>query len=110
MNTINSGHTPWSTVEKISFRFLFVFFGLFMIVENNGAFPFFELLMKYPTQFLQQFVVWLGENVLKLPYKITYFTAGSGDTTYDYVLLLCCFVTALISCLVWSFLDRKNNG
>jgi hypothetical protein len=110
MITLVSPDTRWTVIERVSFRFFFVFFGLFIIVENNGAFPFFDFLMKVPTELLQKFVVWLGENVLKLPYKITYFTAGSGDTTYDYVLLLCCFVTALISCVVWSLVDRKNNS
>ena len=102
--------SPWSTTEKIAFRFFFVFFLLFIIVENNGAFPFFDWFMTYPTEWLHAFIVWAGENILKLPYKITYFTYGSGDTTYDYVLVLFAFITALVSCVIWTLLDRNSTG
>jgi hypothetical protein len=102
--------TPWTSSEKINFRFLFVFFLLFIIVENNGAFPFFEVLMKYPTEWLHAFVVWLGKYVLRLPYDIVHFTYGSGDTTYDYVLVLSCFVIAVVSTIVWSLADRNSEG
>ncbi|HEY0653919.1 MAG TPA: hypothetical protein VGD65_12360 [Chryseosolibacter sp.] len=100
----------WTTAEKVNFRFLFVFFILFIIVENNGAFPFFEILMHYPTEGLHAFVVWLGKNVLHLPYDIVHFTYGSGDTTYDYILVLCCFVVAAASTIIWSILDRSSAG
>jgi hypothetical protein len=100
----------WTSAERINFRFLFVFFLLFIIVENNGAFPFFEVVMQYPTEWLHSFVVWLGKYVLKLPYDIVHFTYGSGDTTYDYILVLCCFVVAVISTIVWSFIDRDTES
>jgi hypothetical protein len=100
----------WTPAEKINFRFLFVFFLLFIIVENNGAFPFFDVLMKYPTEGLHAFVVWLGKHVLRLPYDIVHFTYGSGDTTYDYILVLCCFVIAIISTIIWSLVDQRSDG
>lgn len=102
--------TPWTYGEKINFRFLFVFFLLFIIVENNGAFPFFDVVMQYPTEGLHAFVVWLGKHVLRLPYDIVHFTYGSGDTTYDYILVLCCFVLAVVATIIWSFLDRNSHG
>src|SRR3954465_10495982 len=96
MSLTTHDNSAWSAAEKISFRFFFVLFSMIIIVANNGAFPFFELIMQYPLEGLQQLVVWLGANVLHLSYPITYFTAGSGDTTYDYIVVLLCFVVALI--------------
>jgi hypothetical protein len=66
--------------------------------------------MQYPTEGLHTFVVWLGKHVLKLPYDIVHFTYGSGDTTYDYILVLCSFVIAVLTALVWSAVDRKSEG
>jgi hypothetical protein len=110
METLSPEVSRWTSAEKISFRFLFVFFLLFIIVENNGAFPFFENVMEYPTLGLHAFVVWLGKNVLHLPYDIVHFTYGSGDTTYDYILVLCCFVIAITSTITWSIVDKRSDG
>lgn len=110
MESLDPAMSRWTLAEKIIFRFLFVFFILFIIVENNGAFPLFDTLMVYPTEGLHAFVVWLGKHVLHLPYDIVHFTYGSGDTTYDYILVLCCFVVAVISTIVWSLLDRKTES
>jgi hypothetical protein len=110
MESLTPEVARWTSAEKINFRFLFVFFLLFIIVENNGAFPFFDVVMQYPTEGLHVFVVWLGKNVLKLPYDIVHFTYGSGDTTYDYVLVLCCFVIAVLSTIVWSIVDKNSES
>jgi hypothetical protein len=110
MESLSPEVSRWTLAEKINFRFLFVFFLLFIIVENNGAFPFFDVLMQYPTEGLHAFVVWLGKNVLRLPYDIVHFTYGSGDTTYDYILVLCCFVIAVISTIIWSLVDRESES
>src|SRR5438128_2641401 len=51
---------------------------------------------------------WVGKHILHLSYPITVFSNGSGDTTYDYVLVLCFFVLALVATAVWSIIDRKR--
>ena len=98
----------WSAAEKLVFRFAFLLLGLFMIFFNNGTLPMFYQLMKYPVSLLHVFVPWIGKAWLKLPYPITEFTNGSGDTTYDFVVLLCVAVLALAGTVVWSVLDRKR--
>jgi uncharacterized membrane protein YphA (DoxX/SURF4 family) len=46
---------------------------------------------------------------LGLPADITVFTNGSGDTTYDYVSVLCQLVLALAAAVVWSMLDGRRR-
>lgn len=53
-------------------------------------------------------VPWVGEHVLHLSTYITIFTNGSGDTTYDYVLILCELFLAVVATVIWSALDRKR--
>jgi hypothetical protein len=101
---------PWSTPKKIFFRFFFIFFTLFIIVENNGAFPLFEYVTKYVDKLLHQFIPWVGSHLLHLPNTIIIFTNGSGDTTYDYVATLCCFLIAVAGTLGWSAMDRNRSN
>ncbi len=98
----------WNIYRKISFRFVFIFFGLFIIITNNGAYPFWYLIFSYPTEVLHLLIPWIGKHILRLSYDITVFSNGSGDTTYDYVIVFTSFVIALLGTIVWSFLDRKR--
>ncbi|GHN02143.1 hypothetical protein WSM22_36320 [Cytophagales bacterium WSM2-2] len=68
--------------------------------------------MKYPTEWLHVFIPWLGKNILHLSKDITTFTNTSGDTTYDYVLVLTLFSLAVLASIAWSFTDysRPNYG
>lgn len=101
-----SKHLGWTIYEKIAFRFVFIFFLLFIIVNNNGAYPFWG----QPTEFLHTIIPWIGKHVLHLSYEITVFTNGSGDTTYDYVIVFTCAVIALLGTIIWSVFDRKNTN
>jgi hypothetical protein len=98
----------WSSFEKLVFRFVFLLFLLFMIFFNNGTLPLMYMIMKVPMLLLHQFIPWLGKNMLHIPYDITVFTNGSGDTTYDYVVLLCIALLAIGGTLMWSVFDWKK--
>ena len=98
----------WSVLEKIGFRFSFVYCSLFIILQNNGAYPFWEFIMVKPTEWMQQFIPWFAKIFLNLPKPITVFTNGSGDTTYDYVCVLVFFILALIATVIWSIADRNK--
>lgn len=100
----------WSNVKKALFRFAFAYFGLYIIIENNGAYPFWELVSQPLANSLHIFIPWVGKNILHLPYEIKVFTNGSGDTTYDYVIVLTIFATAILSTIVWSLLDRHREN
>lgn len=99
----------WSALEKLLFRFSFIFLILFILLFNNNVFPFIMLLMYFPIEWLHVFIPWFGEAFLHLPDKITVFTNGSGDTTYDYVLLLCAFLITIPAALLWTLFDRKST-
>ena len=66
--------------------------------------------MKYPTELAHKFIPWVGENILNLSEKITTFTNGSGDTTYDYVSVFVILIFAIFGCFVWSIIDRNRNN
>lgn len=97
----------WSAARKIALRFFLVFFLLYIFFNPNGVLPYINVLFEqYITPF-HSLVVWIGKNILHLAKPITVFTNGSGDTTYDYVIMLLIFVLALVATIIWSVADRK---
>lgn len=78
-------------------------------------FPFpFNLSDKFtwPDDFMQsiyhELIPWIGKNILSLEHDITNFTGGSGDTTYDYVLLLFFVVLSIFVTIVWSIAEKRK--
>ncbi|WP_345949053.1 DoxX family protein [Mucilaginibacter sp. PAMB04274] len=99
--------TPWPTGQKWAFRFAILFFILFIFFNPNGAVPFLEIFYNYYIQPMHGLVVWAGTHIFHLPEPITTFTNGSGDTTYDYLVLLFCVTVALVGATVWSAVNRQ---
>ena len=55
-------------------------------------------------------VPWVGENLLHLHGDMREVANGSGDQLYDYILLLCFFIVAIIATAIWSWIDRKRTN
>ena len=100
--------SKWTLLEKVTFRFSFIYFLLFIIIHNNGAYPFWYKLMEIPTEWLHKFIPWVGDSILNLSKPITTFTNGSGDTTYDFVIVFVIIIIAVIGTIVWSAIDRNR--
>lgn len=103
-------NTPWNIYKKISFRFFFLLLSLFIILNNNGAFPFFYYVIKYPTLVLHDLIPWFSQHVLHYNYDFKIYTNGSGDTSYDWVLLVFMFLISVVGCFIWSVFDRKRKS
>lgn len=108
-HTLNTSPS-WTSFQKIGFRFVFLMLGFFIIMENNEAFPFWDFLMMWFTEVLHVVIPWIGKHILQLSYDITVFTNGSGDTTYDYVIVLSIFCLAVIGTIIWSLIDRNRKN
>src|SRR3569833_367619 len=101
---------PWSFMKKLLFRFSFLFFVLYIFLNPNGFFPYVDYAYNLYISPFQKLIPWIGKHILHLSYDITTFTNGSGDTTYDYVILLFLTVMAFIGCIIWTLIDRKRNS
>src|ERR1700761_3391405 len=102
--------TDWTTAQKITFRFFFIFFTLFILLDPNGVLPLSDKFSWIYLQPLHLFIPWLGAHVLHLQNPITVFTNGSGDTTYDFLVLLFKAVTAAIGAAIWSVTGRSTRN
>src|SRR6185295_1953325 len=84
---------------RLSTCVIFRFFCLYLILYNASYAPLWQAV-----------VPWVGSHILHLKSAITTFTNGSGDTTYDYVLVLCYFVLATTGTIIWSIKDRYRSN
>lgn len=108
MSSVES--TIWSSPKKIAFRFFFIYFISVMLFKNNGAFPFYYYVEQLFTKVMYKFIPWAGKAILGIDYKIATGPNGSGDTTYDYVLVFTIFLAAVIGTIIWTLLDRKAKN
>jgi hypothetical protein len=103
-------NTPWNIYKKISFRFFFLLLSLFIILNNNGAFAFLSGVLQLPGLVLHNLIPWFSKHIIHYNYDFTIHTNGSGDTSYDWVLLLFIFFVSVIGSIIWSVLDRKRKS
>ncbi|WP_411896020.1 hypothetical protein [Winogradskyella sp. A2] len=108
MTSINQ--PSWSLFEKIGFRFSFVYFFLFIAFQNNSTFPFWYDIFEIPLKWTREFIPWLGEHLFNLSEPVFIGMTGSGDTTYDFLVMFCIVCIALLCTLVWSVIDRKRDN
>ena len=104
----------WPLPLRLLFRFLFCYYLLYMAPAHGSA----NLLEMLPgTSWLTRpymkmwdgVETWVAVHVFHLSGEVTTrFLTGSGDTTLDYIELLCFVVLALCAALVWSVLDRRR--
>ena len=103
--------TPsWSFARRIGFRFVFAYLVLYNFPFPIGVLPLTDPAKEWYDKLWHAVVPWFAAHVLHLPRPITIFTNGSGDTTYDYVLILVFVLLAAAATLVWSVLDRRTTS
>ena len=101
----------WTNTQKIAFRFFFIFFFLYVFFNSNGVLPYYdEFVAKFYLDPFQKFIPWLAKNVLHFAKPVVVGPTGSGDTTYDYLTMLCITVVTLLGTITWSITGRKTSN
>ncbi len=105
----------WPLPLRILFRFVFCYYVLYLAPAHGTA----NLVESLPgtSWFTQPYMklwdriqTWVAVHVFHLTGEFTHrFPTGSGDTTLDYIMMLCIVVTALVAAVIWSVLDRKRT-
>src|SRR4029077_6276056 len=97
----------WSPVKRVLFRFAFSYLVLYALPFPLHRIPWAGPIITQPYKDLWNWLVpWAGKHLLGINIKIR--TVGSGDTTYNYVQLLCFLIIAAVTTAVWTVLDRKR--
>ncbi|MFT5890947.1 MAG: putative membrane protein YphA (DoxX/SURF4 family) [Dokdonia sp.] len=94
--------------NRFLFRFITSFFTLLIIPFPLSYIPFLGFIDTWFSNMYQTFIPWFGKNILHLEKEITEFPYGSGDTTYNYVLILFFLILSGIIATVWTVLNKKK--
>jgi uncharacterized membrane protein YphA (DoxX/SURF4 family) len=97
---------PWSPLQRIGFRWLFVYVVLYMLQPSPLDFVAPGLVAPY-SGLWESIVKGVGRRLLGL--NITVLPNTSGDTTYNYVQVLCYALLATLVAAVWTLLDRRRT-
>jgi hypothetical protein len=103
---VSSQGPQWRPVTCLAFRFVFIYLVLYNLPFPVGTLPHTEKAADKYAAIWHAMVPWVGRHLLHLHQAIAVFTNGSGDTTYDYVLVLCYLLLAAAAAVVWSIADR----
>lgn len=96
----------WGLAKRILFRFTFSYLTLYFFPWLLGAIPYAMVPGKPLNDAWNALVAWVGKRAFGA--DLVFEPTGSGDTTADYVNLLCVLGIALMATAVWSILDRKR--
>lgn len=106
-NDSSDGET--GLARRLGFRFLFAFVVLYALPFPLGQLPWTEKVTELWSRVVDPFVVWVGANVLAIDRPIATAFNGSGDRTYDYVLLFAQLTLAAAAAAVWCIVDRRGR-
>ena len=98
----------WTLSKKLIFRFFFIYFLLYIFFNPNGVLPYVDDFYGWYIEPFHTVAVWIGAHILHLKQPITAFTNGSGDTTYDNVIILLMMFLSIVGMIVWSFIDKNR--
>ena len=110
MTTQTAEPAYWSTTQKIVFRFFMLFFLLYIFFNPNRVLPYPDNLLAIYIKPFHKVVPWIGAHILHLNKPIIIAITGSGDTTYDYIIILLIFSMSIIGTVVWSITGRNTSN
>lgn len=102
----------WSTPLRIAFRFVFVYFGLYVLTTQMLAgminIPFlpFGIPELGKSQPINTLVIWVGNTLLHV--KPILVPTGSGDTLFDWTQAFTLLLVSTLATVLWSFLDSNR--
>lgn len=96
----------WRPFTRTAFRFAFVYLLLYNLPFPLNVFPYVDKVGAFYDSFWTWLVPHLGRVALHR--EISTVNNGSGDRTYDFVLVGCLLLIALVITVVWTILDRKR--
>jgi hypothetical protein len=109
---ISDTATDWSPAFKLAFRLCFIYLGLYclstQIISGLLVFPVIEVPDLSAIWPLKQMVFWTAAHVFRVGSPLVFTGSGSGDKTFDWVLVFCLLIISVIATAVWSAWDRKR--
>lgn len=104
---------PWNVYQKFAFRFVFIFFILFIVLLDwsvNRVLSY--LYYEGPLSgFLDTVINWTGKHLFHISYTIiSPYDGQHNDRMYIYLLYFMMAAVAALGAIAWTVLDRKRTN
>jgi len=96
----------WHPLTRTAFRFAFVYLLLYNLPFPLTAFPYVDKAAEWYNSLWTWIVPRLAKAVLNKEVATVF--NGSGDRTYDYLLVALLLLISLVAAIIWTVLDRKR--
>ena len=96
----------WHPLTRTAFRFAFVYLLLYNLPFPLTAIPYVDKAAEWYNSFWTWIVPRLAKAVLNREVATVF--NGSGDRTYDYLLVALLLLISLVIAVVWTVVDRKR--
>jgi len=104
---------PWNVFQKFAFRFVFIFFILFIVCLDwsvNSILSNFYYNGNL-AEFLDSVISWTGKQLFHIQYTIiSPYDGQHNDRVYIYLLYFIMAVMGVLGAIIWSVLDRKRTN
>jgi len=113
MDNLSTQTLPWSSYQKIGFRFAFIFFILFIILLDWSVNPVLSYFYYEAglAELLDEIIGWTGKNLFRIQYMIlSPYDGQHNDRTFIYLLYFVMAMLALLGTIIWSIWDRKRTN
>jgi hypothetical protein len=99
-------HERWHPFTRTAFRFAFVYLLLYNLPFPLTALPYVDK----AAELYNSFWTWLVPRIARaaLNRDVPSVFNGSGDRTFDYLLVACLLLIALVITIIWTLFDRKR--
>jgi hypothetical protein len=105
----NLAQQRWTTLQKIVFRFFFVYFVLYCFPFPLNMIQWIDPLIRPFYHFQDWWVTLVGQIVFNLPVKnYHYIFQRTGDTGYGFSFMFTIGLAALLLTVIWSVADSKR--
>src|SRR5215469_12810776 len=102
----------WSTATRTGFRFCFLYFSLYSLFTQiaTSLLPLPKVDIPDLSTFfpMRPIILWTAAHAFRVPQPPSFAQTGSGDRTFDWVLVFCLLVIAAIGTVIWSAQDRHR--
>ena len=113
MENLSAQTLSWNVYQKIAFRFVFIFFVLFIVLLDWSVNTILSYLYydAHLSSFLDIVISWIGRHLFDIQYTIiSPYDGQHNDRTYVYLLYFTMAVVAALGAIIWSALDRKRTN
>lgn len=108
--TTHSNMPDWNIAKRISFRFFFIFFVLYIFPFPLYYIPGVSVISGYFSTLMESITLWFGTDIFSITETIDSSSNGSGDRLYSFVSMYTNLIVAIVGCIIWSAIDFRRKS